>query len=195
MPTILERIARGDTDAAEACVQEYSGLVWRLAKRYLDRAESEIEDAVQEVFIEIWLHAKRFDSTKGSEAAFIATLAHRRLIDKQRRITSRRRTEIKARPTLKERAISIPIVESADAGIPQAALYREELARGFQSLPEDEQTALWMSVYSGLSHREISHATEAPIGTVKSRIRRAMIRMTKTLLSSSSEIEARGGDR
>lgn len=187
MPTILERMSNGDDSAAEDCVREYGGLIWRLARRYLDRAESEIEDAVQEVFVEVWIHAKRFEPSKGSEAAFIATLAHRRIIDRQRKITSQRRHERAAMVEHKNAEIQIPRIGIDEAGISEAPFYRKELALGFDSLPEHERTALWMSVYRGLSHRDISLLTEVPVGTVKSRIRRAMIRMTKAIRGETSD--------
>ena len=192
MPTILERISNGDESAAEDCVREYGGLIWRLARRYLDRAESEIEDAVQEVFVEVWLHAKRFDSSKGSEAAFVATLAHRRIIDRQRKITSQRRRERAVMTEYKDTDIKIPRIGIEESGINKAPFYRTELAKGFESLPESERTALWMSVYRGLSHRDISQLTDVPVGTVKSRIRRAMIRMTKALRGQSSDLKHEG---
>ena len=189
MSSILQRITAGDQTAAEDCVAEYGGLIWRLARRYLDRAESEVEDAVQDVFLELWIHANRFDPSKGSEAAFVATLAHRRIIDRQRKISTQRRNEHRAVAELKATVLKIQIISGDEAGIQQAPLYRKELARGFHELPKDEQTALWMSVYRGLSHRDISEITDVPVGTVKSRIRRAMIRMTKSLLGDSTDLQ------
>lgn len=193
MTTILERIANGDETAANDCVREYGGLVWRIARRYLDHAESEVEDAVQDVFIEIWLYAKRFDPAKGSEPAFVATLAHRRLIDRQRRILARRRKLDRYAQELSVGVRTSPNAIGADHS-PDPGSYREELERGFCLLPEDERNALWMSVYRGLSHREISEAIEVPIGTVKSRLRRAMIRLTKSILGNQVSTGAKGGE-
>jgi RNA polymerase sigma-70 factor, ECF subfamily len=189
VPTILQRISNGDQSAANDCVDEYGGLIWRLARRYLDRAESEVEDAVQDVFLELWLHADRFDPSKGSEAAFVATLAHRRIIDRQRKISTQRRHERKSANELTSSNRSIPSLAADHEGANQGPLYGKELANGFDKLPETEQTALWMSAYRGLSHRDISEITDVPIGTVKSRIRRAMIRLTKTILGESADID------
>ncbi len=166
-------------------------MIWRLAKRYLNRADSEIDDAVQEVFVEIWIHADRFDPSKGTEAAFVATLAHRRIIDRQRKISTRRSherasvTEHKAQTSSNNTNAGIP--SSDDLKSENAHLYRKELADGFAALPDSERAALWMSVYKGLSHRDISQLTETPVGTVKSRIRRAMIRLTETIAGSASD--------
>lgn len=190
LDSILQRITAGDESAANDCVQEYGGMIWRLAKRYLNRADSEIDDAVQEVFVEIWIHADRFDPSKGTEAAFVATLAHRRIIDRQRKISTRRSherasvTEHKAQSGSSKNTAGMPSFD--DLGSDHAHLYRRELADGFAALPDSERSALWMSVYKGLSHRDISQLTETPVGTVKSRIRRAMIRLTESIAGSTT---------
>ena len=174
MKSLLERIASGDQNAVELCIQEYGGLIYRLASRHLDHAQDEIEDAVQNVFIELWTSAKRYDSQKGSEPAFVATVAHRRLIDHQRRVTSRRRTIRKATPTMLNQADNQHNTQTATDHAPAS------LSKAFDSLPESEREALRMSLYGGLTHIEIGIATDAPIGTVKSRIRRAMIRLRES---------------
>jgi RNA polymerase sigma factor (sigma-70 family) len=110
--TILQRISDGDGTAIDACLREYGDLVWRLASRYLDRAPGEIEDAVQEVFVELWLHAGRFDPALGGEATFVATLAHRRLTDYQRRVTVRRRL-VRSSEDATESGVSPGVLPSA----------------------------------------------------------------------------------
>lgn len=193
MSGILERLARGDQSAADDCVREYGGLVWRLGCRYLDQAESEIEDAVQDVFVEIWLHAKRYDPSMGSEPAFIATIAHRRLIDRQRRVSMRRRKINKYADQIASESRNPVSIDVKEHDGHNGTLYRQELEAGFRSLPEDERNALWLSVFHGLSHRDISEATSVPIGTVKSRLRRAMIRLTKSISGRTSQVAAKGG--
>lgn len=177
MQTILQRVAAGDDSAVVDCIDEYGGLVWRLARRYLNRAEGEIEDAVQEVFVTLWMTADRFDPSRGSEPAFIATLAHRRLTDYQRRVTTRRRHE--------GAAGSLP------TGVPveQDRLHRSEagvrMIERLEQLPEEEGRAVWMSTYRGMTQSQISEATDAPLGTVKSRLRRGMLRLCNALASES----------
>ncbi len=186
MNSILPRIAQGDDRAVHDCVDEYGDLVWRLARRYLNRADGEVEDAVQEVFVELWLAAPRFDPASGSEPAFVATLAHRRLTDYQRRVTARRKYEARARS------------ESEPAILKDATAEREEVRRvaaEFDGLPEEERRALWMSLYQGLTQHQISEATDAPIGTVKSRLRRAMIRLCGSLDRDSHAMDREGVER
>lgn len=169
LTSILQRIAAGQHDAVVECVDAYGGLIWRMARRYLDHAPSEVDDAVQEVFITLWMNADRFDPARGSEAAFIAAIARNRLTDHQRRLTTRRRH----------------LKKIADNSTPECTANAhnihgdstEEVSREFNQLPDDERNALWLAVHQGMTHQQISEITSAPLGTVKSRLRRAMIRL------------------
>lgn len=173
MPTLLQQIAAGDQSAVARCLDEYGGLVWGLASKYLSGSDrSEIEDAVQEVFVSIWLSAARYDPAKGGEPAFVATIAHRRLNDQRRRAITRRR----------DRAAFIE--SKGGGGMVAAGPTKSEvegLGEEFAKLPEEERTALWLAVTRGLSHREIASGTDAPIGTVKSRLRRAVQRLQRAM--------------
>ncbi len=182
MSSILNRIAAGDDSAVADCLREYGGLVWRLANRYLDRVKDQVEDAVQEVFVEVWLSAGRYDPARGSEASWIATIAHRRLIDYQRRETTRwaAARKIEAKPT----GDSDPITPLARA---LSAHDLSSTAEAFDRLPADERRALWMSIHNGMSHRQIAEATEAPIGTIKTRLRRGLARLHDALTPDHPE--------
>ncbi|MBX9736408.1 MAG: sigma-70 family RNA polymerase sigma factor, partial [Phycisphaerales bacterium] len=98
---ILARVATGDAGAVGACLDEYGGMVYGLARRYLEPLGGDVEDAVQEIFVEVWRCAGRYDASLGSEASFIATIAHRRLIDAQRRIGTRLHLQATYEPTPK----------------------------------------------------------------------------------------------
>lgn len=169
MKSILEDIAAGDPTGVARCLDEYGGLVWTLANRYLHGQRQEVEDAVQDVFVNLWLAAPKYDSSKGAEASYVATIAHRRLLDHRRRLMSQRALTRRA-----ARHAEDPVPRMADED-------RARLGEEFSRLPEDEQTVVWLSVTHGLSHREIATATDSPVGTVKSRIRRAMLRLQATL--------------
>ena len=171
MGSILEHVAAGRSGAVEACVDAYGDFVFRLARRYLNRADAFVDDAVQEVFVELWTSAKRFDPARGSERAFVATIAHRRLIDMQRHVSSRRATD-------RARA-------HADAPASMTANVSDDdhcaVARAFDALPADERHALWLAVHGGLTHQQISRVTEVPVGTVKTRLRRGILHLRETL--------------
>lgn len=181
---ILQRVAAGDPSGVTACVEEYGDLVWRLASRYLGGATGEIEDAVQEVFVELWMAAGRFDPSKGSEASFVATIAHRRLTDYQRRVTSRSRTARNATP-----ADADPSRSLADAARRPEA---KEAAEAFDRLPDEEKRVLWLALRGGLTHAQIADSTGTPVGTVKSRLRRGLARLS-AMLGGEPALAAREG--
>src|SRR5450755_996719 len=86
-PSVLQRIESSDYAAGRECIHQYGPLVWSIARR-LSRTPSDAEDATQEIFLDIWRSASRFDATQGSDKVFIAMIARRRLIDRLRKTTS-----------------------------------------------------------------------------------------------------------
>lgn len=169
---LLPSVAAGDRLAMESCLERYEGLVWALARRMLGDGP-EAEDAVQDVFIELWKSAGRFDVRAGSESTFVVTVARRRLIDARRR-----RARRPAWDSLDALA-SEPAAESAepsrldDAGVRALAALRE--------LPEEQRRLLEWALADGLSHAEIVGRTGTPLGTVKSLIRRGLARVREAL--------------
>lgn len=170
----LQRITAGDVSAVRGCLDEYGGMVWGLAQRYLAALGEDIEDAVQEVFVEVWRSASRFDPLKGSEPGFIATIAHRRLTDRQRRAALRKGSALPDERVLGA-AEAPPVVETKE-GASRAMAAMNQLA------PEERQV-LWCSLYHGLSHERIAGMTSQPVGTVKTRIRRGLARLRELLAS------------
>ncbi|MCC6425842.1 MAG: sigma-70 family RNA polymerase sigma factor [Phycisphaerales bacterium] len=179
---LLQSIAKGDPTAVSQCIDEYGGTIYALANRYLKYLGEDVEDAVQEVFVEIWRSASRYNPTLGSEAAFIATIAHRRLTDRQRRAQIRRTAPLEGIPT---------VAQQTEHRIPDHAGLRDDLraaAVAFESLDKDEQQVLWYSLYQGFTHERIAAAIQIPVGTVKTRIRRGLMRL-RELLSPVSQIK------
>jgi RNA polymerase sigma-70 factor (ECF subfamily) len=82
--SILVRIAQGDRAAVRDCLDRHGGLVWSLARR-LCPDPADLEDAVQEIFIDLWSAARRYDPAVAAESTFVAMIARRRLIDRRRR--------------------------------------------------------------------------------------------------------------
>ncbi len=172
MTSVLERIAAGDDAAVQECVDRFGGLVWSLARRTLSDA-ADAEDAVQEVFIEVWKHAGRYDPGAGSEATFVATIARRRLIDRLRK--RGRRPDVA--PI--EEAERLPSPEEVDR-----VEARDEAARVVAAMGElkpDAQRAIRLALEHGLTHQEIAERTGMPLGTVKTHIRRGLIHLRESL--------------
>jgi RNA polymerase sigma factor (sigma-70 family) len=169
---ILERIAVGDPQAIDECLEQYSGLIWSLARRF-SPVYADAEDAVQETLLEIWRSASRFDPQVASETTFIATIAKRRLIDRHRR----RNRAVVVAPIEGEPAIaSQPAAETIELQ-EEAERVRAVMGR----LRHDERRVLEMSLMNGLTHSQISEATSLPLGTVKTHARRGLNRLREML--------------
>jgi RNA polymerase sigma factor (sigma-70 family) len=176
--TFLERIASGDPLAVEGCMAKYCGLVWSIA-RQLTRDHADAEDAVQEVFIDLWRHAERFDPAIAAESTFVSTVARRRLIDRRRRRARRPGTRslvvepTAAAPSETER------LETADEG----RRARELLTH----LRPEQRQVLELSFDEGMSQQEIAEATRLPLGTVKTHVRRGLLRLRQLLETGSAD--------
>lgn len=170
--TILQRIAAGDQSAVQECLKSYGGLVWSLARRML-RNQDDAEDAVQEIFLDVWKNAERFDPSQASETTFVAMIARRRLIDKirhtQRRISADSIDEVLAEPS------------SRDDQVLQTNVEAREAAKALDQLRPEQQQVLQLSIVHGLSHQEIADALEMPLGTVKTHARRGIIQVREIL--------------
>lgn len=156
----------GDSTAVQDCLDVYGGLVWSLARRMLRNSE-DAEDVVQEIFVDIWKNAERFDPSQASETTFIAMIARRRIIDRirhmSRRITSDSIDDLLAEPGTR-----------ADREM-QTSVEAREAARALNELRPEQRQVLQLSIVHGLSHQEISEATGMPLGTVKTHARRGLI--------------------
>ncbi|MBS0191358.1 MAG: sigma-70 family RNA polymerase sigma factor [Phycisphaerales bacterium] len=170
---LLQRIASGDKAAVQQCIERYTGLVWSLTRR-MSLNTADAEDAVQEIFVEIWRNAYRFDPAVASETTFIAMIARRRLIDRKRRAARQ-----------KDRAA---LDEGSAGGVTPTQSVASELgeeaanaARVLQELSSEQQRVLRLSLIQGLSHEKIATATGMPLGTVKTHARRGLLRIRQML--------------
>jgi RNA polymerase sigma-70 factor (ECF subfamily) len=171
-PSVLQRIAAGDPAAPQQVIDAYGNLVWSIARRMLGHGP-DTEDAVQEVFIEIWKHAGRFDGTKGTEVGFVAMIARRRVVDVVRK--RQRQPDIEPLPE------SIGMAPEDTA---QQAEQADEVARAtraLEQLPEQRQQVLKMALLSGRTHSEIAERSGLPLGTVKTHMRRGLMRIRELL--------------
>ena len=183
-PSILARIAAGDSDAMQACLDHYGGLVWSLSRRFFAN-QTEAEDAVQEVFVELWKHADRFDASRGSEPTFVATVARRRMIDCRRR--SGKTPEMT--PWIEEH--SPRSAEQAPDWVEvseEAAIVRREMTK----LSSEQQHVLELAIEGGHSQSEIAQQLGLPLGTVKTHARRGLMCL-RGLLSASKVAPEMGG--
>jgi RNA polymerase sigma-70 factor (ECF subfamily) len=178
---LLERIAAGDSPAVKECVDTYGGLVWSLARR-LTYSAADAEDATQEIFLEVWKSAARYEPKMGSEAVFITTIARRRLIDRMRARKRRPQTE-----EFDEEHVVDAALEAPDAGA--LAVESARAAHALAQLGESERQILLLGLVEGLTHSEIATETGKPLGTVKTQMRRGLIKIRALLGSEAPPAE------
>ncbi len=175
---LLPRIAAGDTSAVPECLSRYGALVWTLARRRLGN-EQDAEDAVQDVFIDVWRFADRFDPRQAEEITFVAMIARRRLVDRLRR---RSRQPVTA--PLDAAVLAGATGAGGSGGVGRSLELGEEariVGEKLRELRPEEQTVLRLSIYDSLSHAAIAERTGLPLGTVKSHIRRGLDSLRRTL--------------
>ena len=177
--SILARIAAGENGSFELLIEKYGNLVWSIGKKFLYR-QSDLEDAVQEVFIAIWKSADKYDANKAKEITFVSMIARRRFIDHLRKISKHKNLESidddnSGHQLYKESILN----ESTDLQLVKNAI---------QSLDIDDQELLNLSVYQGYSHSEISKLLNIPLGTVKTRIRRNLIKLKEIFETNETNI-------
>lgn len=174
---LLSRVAAQDPIAVRECIDRYAGLVWSLARRLLPAAD--LDDAVQEVFVEIWRNAPKFDPAIASETAFIAMLARRRLMDRRRSL-DRRHDRAELPESLTDSAAPAQhLTEIAD----EAAV----ASQAMDTLSAEQRRCLRLNVYEGLSHENIAASTGIPLGTVKTHVRRGLIKIRELLTPKAKQ--------
>lgn len=176
---LLPRIAGGDERAVRDCVTRYGPLVWSLARRWAPDG-TDAEDAVQEIFIDLWRTAARYDQSRTSESGWVAMIARRRLIDR-----ARRRERL---PVMEAIPDDFDMASDSERDLDRE--WRAEQARAvIRELPPMQRRMLELSLVHGKTHDEIARETETPLGTVKSHIRRGLQR-ARDLLAARSRNDA-----
>lgn len=174
LQALLERVATGDQGAFselyDQLVPRVLGLITRLLR---DRAQS--EEVTQEVFLEIWQTATRFDPNKGGAATWILTMAHRRAVDRVRASQSSRTRDTK---------IGIrdftPEYDNVSESV-EVRIEHERVEKAMLRLTELQRQAVTLAYYGGYSHSEVAEMLSVPVGTVKTRLRDGMIRLRDEL--------------
>lgn len=162
----------------------FGGLVWSIARNWSDSA-ADAEDATQEIFLDIWKSAHRYDQQAGSEAVFVSTIARRRMIDRLRAKDRRPSTE-----SLDETHALELTDPGPDAG--PLAVDAEIAARAVAELDAGQQQVLLMGIVQGMTHSEIAEATGKPLGTVKTQIRRGLVRVRELIERGEVRTDSEG---
>lgn len=163
---VLPRIAQGDDGAVKECLRRYGRLVYAIARRFL-REERDVEDACQDIFVALWRSAHAFDPSRGTEPTFVALVARRRLVDRQRTTGTRPLPNVE--PPVEPTTSAETYV---DARIAIAAL---------DDCSEEQKRVVLLAAFHGMTHEEIATELSIPLGTVKSHYSRAIQRVKRAL--------------
>jgi RNA polymerase sigma-70 factor, ECF subfamily len=171
---ILGRVEQGDQAAMGLLFDRYSGIVYSVALRVL-KDTGQAEDVMQDIFIQIWKKPSAFTSGRGSLGAWLVVVARNRAIDSLRR----------RRPT--DSVEDVVLASSTDLAAEAERNTMMEKVRAYMGqLPLEQRKSVELAYFEGLSHSEIAEKTGDPLGTVKTRIRLALITLRKAMQSKAA---------
>ena len=163
----MARVAVGDHRAFELVYRELAGPVYGVVRQVL-RDPAQSEEVAEEVLLEVWRTASRFDPARGSAAAWALTIAHRRAVDRVRSESAGSRREQKA---------ATEIVPDDVAEVVAATLDHQRVRRCLGGLTELQRESIKLAYYGGYTYPQVPHLLGVALGTVKTRIRDGLIRM------------------
>jgi RNA polymerase sigma-70 factor, ECF subfamily len=172
---LLKAIAGGDETALAQVYDRYRVILFGLLMRILNNRE-EAEDVLQEVFLQVWRRAADFDENRGRPFTWLVTLTRSRGIDRLRSLAARERVAVAGAREPSE-MVSDAVTDafrSEQRGLVTSAL---------SQLPEEQKRPLMLAYFDGLTQSEIAIRLEAPLGTVKTRMRTGMIKLRELLAS------------
>ena len=174
LDSLLTLVARGDQDAFETVYDRMAGPVFGVIRRVL-RDPAQSEEVAQEVLLEVWRTASRFDRARGSAATWVLTIAHRRAIDRVRSETAAAERE--------QRSAAAPPPAALDevAETVEASLEAERVRRCMDGLTELQRESITLAYYSGYSYPQVASLLDVALGTIKTRIRDGLIRLRDCL--------------
>lgn len=174
LPELMGRVAQGDQQAFTAVFEAVSGPVLGLVRTVL-RDPAQSEEVAQEVLVEVWRTAARYQPSKGSVMNWALTLAHRRAVDRVR--SEQASSDRQKRVALLEHTTAFDeVVEQVET-----RLEREQVRRCLRGLTELQRQSVNLAYYRGLTYREVAELLSLPLGTVKTRLRDGLIRLRDCL--------------
>jgi RNA polymerase sigma-70 factor (ECF subfamily) len=168
----IRLVARGDVAAFDVVYDQVAASVFGIVRRVI-RDPAQSEEVTQDVLLEIWRNAAKFDAGRGSAIAWVMTLAHRRAVDRVRSVQKEAERERRTA------AADIPYDEVAEAV--ESSLERERVRRCLASLTDLQRESVSLAYYGGYTYGQVASLLGVPTGTVKTRMRDALIRLRDCL--------------
>jgi len=172
LDTLLTHVAKGDQAAFEALYDRLAASVYGLIRKVL-RNPSQAEEVTQEVLLEVWRTASRFDPARGGAATWVLTIAHRRAIDRVR--------AEEAATAREQRSAQVPADIDEVAETVEASMDAERLRRCLAGLTELQRESITLAYYGGYSYAQVAALLDAALGTIKTRIRDGLTRLRACL--------------
>jgi RNA polymerase sigma-70 factor (ECF subfamily) len=172
LAALLGQVARGDDAAYGAVYGQLAAHVFGVARSVL-RDPAQAEEIAQEVLLDVWRDAARYDASRGSAKAWVMTLAHRRAVDRVR--------SEQASAAREQRAARAEVSYDVVAETVAARLDAERVRRCLGSLTDLQQESVTLAYYRGCTYREVAALLKVPVGTVKTRMRDGLIRLRDCL--------------
>ena len=168
----IRLVARGDAVAFDVVYEQIASSVFGIVRRVM-RDPAQSEEVTQDVLLEIWRHAAKFDADRGSAMAWVMTLAHRRAVDRVRSVQKESERELRVATA------DVPYDEVAEAV--ESTLERERVRRCLRSLTELQRESVTLAYYGGYTYGQVASLLGVPTGTIKTRMRDALIRLRDCL--------------
>lgn len=166
---LLARVKNKDQKTMTELFDRYGGMVYSVALRVL-KDPGQAEDVMQDIFFQVWENPARFVSGRGSLGAWLAVVARNRAIDILRR----------RRPSDSVEEVVLPSKTNLGAEVERNVIM-EKVRTALSGLPSEQQHSVELAFFEGLSHSEIAAKTGDPLGTVKTRIRSALLSVRKAI--------------
>jgi RNA polymerase sigma-70 factor, ECF subfamily len=172
LDTLLTHVAKGDQAAFEALYDRLAASVYGLIRKVL-RNPSQAEEVTQEVLLEVWRTASRFDRARGGAGTWVLTIAHRRAIDRVR--------AEEAATAREQRSAQVPADIDEVAETVEASMDAERLRRCLAGLTELQRESITLAYYGGYSYAQVAALLDTALGTIKTRIRDGLTRLRACL--------------